>query len=76
MAGRGLLVVVAILCALACVPAALAGDPVQRPPVTWAPPGGRNFTPDLHRKITTIVIHATEGGSLIGNVSWLIDDKS
>jgi hypothetical protein len=72
--GKG--VIVAVLCALACVPSALAGDPVQRPPVTWAPPGGRNFTPALHRKITTIVIHATEGGSLVGNVSWLIDDKS
>ncbi|HVU76128.1 MAG TPA: N-acetylmuramoyl-L-alanine amidase [Gaiellaceae bacterium] len=71
---RGLLV--AICCALLCVPAALGSDPVQRPPVTWAPPGGRNFTPALHRKITTIVIHATEGGSLVGNVSWLIDDKS
>lgn len=76
MTGRGLLVV-AFLCALACAPSALASsDPVQRPPVTWAPPGGRNFTPDLHRRITTIVIHATDGGSLLGNVSWLIGDKS
>jgi hypothetical protein len=74
MVRPGLLV--ASLCALVCAPLALAASPVTRPPVTWAPPGGRNFTPALHRKITTIVIHATDGGSLTGNVSWLIDDKS
>jgi hypothetical protein len=66
----------AALCALLCAPLAVAANPVHRPPVTWAPPGGRNFTPALHRKITTIVIHVTDGGSLTGNVSWLIDDKS
>jgi hypothetical protein len=66
----------AFACALCCVPSALASGPVQRPPVTWAPPGGQNFTPALHRHITTIVIHVTDGGSLVGNVSWLIDDKS
>jgi hypothetical protein len=76
---RGLLI--ALLCTLVCVPFAHAADPgaadpVKRPPVTWAPPGGRNFTPALHRKITTIVIHVTDGGSLTGNVSWLIDQKS
>jgi hypothetical protein len=49
---------------------------VARPPVVWAPPGGRNFTPALHRKITTIVIHATDADSLPGTVSWLIDDVS
>lgn len=65
-----------VLCALLCAPLALAADPVARPPVTWAPPGGHNFTAALHRKITTIVIHVTDGGSLPGNVSWLIDDKS
>jgi N-acetyl-anhydromuramyl-L-alanine amidase AmpD len=49
----------------------------KRPPVTWSPVGsGANFTPALHRKITTIVIHATDGGSLIGNVSWLTNDKA
>jgi len=69
-------VLFAFLCALLCAPPALGANPVQRPPVTWAPPGGRNFTPALHRKITTIVIHVTDGGSLTGNVSWLIDDKS
>jgi hypothetical protein len=74
MVRRGLLF--AFLCALMCAPLALAANPVARPPVTWAPPGGRNFTPALHRKITTIVIHVTDGGSLTGNVSWLIDDKS
>jgi hypothetical protein len=45
--------------------------------VTWSPAGsGSNFTPTLHRKITTIVIHATDGGSLFGNVSWLTNDRS
>lgn len=43
----------------------------------WSPAGsGANFTPALHRKIDCIVIHATEGGSLIGNVSWLAGDTS
>ena len=74
MVRRGVLLIG--LCALVCAPLALAADPVQRPPVTWAPPGGRNFTPALHRKITPIVNHVTDGGSLTGNVSWLIDDKS
>lgn len=74
MVRRG--VISALLCAFLCVPVALGANPVARPPVTWAPPGGRNFTPALHRKITTIVIHVTDGGSLTGNVSWLIDDKS
>ncbi|HEY6962651.1 MAG TPA: N-acetylmuramoyl-L-alanine amidase [Gaiellaceae bacterium] len=50
---------------------------MKRPPVTWSPVGsGANFTPVVNRKITTIVIHATEGGSLIGNVSWLTNDKA
>jgi hypothetical protein len=50
---------------------------VQRPPVTWSAVGsGANFTPAVHRKITTIVIHVTDGGSLTGNVSWLTNDKS
>jgi hypothetical protein len=69
---RGLLIV--LLCALVGVPSALA---VSRPPVVWSPTGsGSNFTPALHRTIDRIVIHATEGGSLIGNVSWLAGDRS
>lgn len=63
-----------LVCALLGVPSALA---VTRPPVVWSPSGsGDNFTPALHRKIDRIVIHATEGGSLIGNVSWLAGDRS
>jgi hypothetical protein len=69
---RGLLT--ALLCALVGVPSALA---VSRPPVLWSPAGsGANFTPALHRTIDRIVIHATDGGSLIGNVSWLAGDRS
>jgi N-acetylmuramoyl-L-alanine amidase-like protein/Big-like domain-containing protein len=69
---RGLLTV--LLCALVGVPSALA---VNRPPVVWSPAGsGSNFTPALHRTIDRIVIHATDGGSLIGNVSWLAGDRS
>jgi hypothetical protein len=69
---RGLLLV--LCCALVSVPSALA---VVRPPVLWSPAGsGSNFTPALHRTIDRIVIHATEGGSLIGNVSWLAGDAS
>jgi hypothetical protein len=72
VARRGLLLVLA--CALVGVPSALA---VSRPPVVWSPAGsGSNFTPALHRKIDRIVIHVTEGGSLIGNVSWLAADRS
>jgi N-acetyl-anhydromuramyl-L-alanine amidase AmpD len=72
---RGLLF--ALLCALVCAPLAHAAERVQRPPVTWSPVGsGANFTPLVHRRITTIVIHVTDGGSLTGNVSWLTNDKS
>lgn len=63
-----------LCCALLGVPPALA---VSRPPVTWSQAGsGANFTPALHRQIDRIVIHATDGGSLIGNVSWLAGDRS
>jgi hypothetical protein len=73
---RGLIGAV-IAGALLCAAAAHAGSPVERPPVEWSPVGsGGNFTPVVHRKITTIVIHATDGGSLIGNVSWLTNDES
>ena len=73
---RGLITAV-LLGALVGAAAAHADSAVKRPPVEWSPIGsGGNFTPVLHRKITTIVIHATDGGSLIGNVSWLTNDKS
>jgi hypothetical protein len=63
-----------LLSALVGVPSALA---VGRPPVVWSPDGsGSNFTPALHRTIDRIVIHATDGGSLVGNVSWLAGDRS
>ena len=72
---RGL--ILCTLCALLGAPPAFAGDAVRRPPVTWSPAGsGSNFTPVVKRKITKIVIHATDGGSLIGNVSWLVNDQS
>jgi N-acetyl-anhydromuramyl-L-alanine amidase AmpD len=65
------------LCALLGAPTAAARSNVQRPPVTWSTAGsGSNFTAVPKRKITTIVIHATEGGSLLGNVSWLVNDES
>jgi N-acetyl-anhydromuramyl-L-alanine amidase AmpD len=69
---RGLLV--ALLCALVAAPAAAAGVPVQRPPVTIVRGDGSytnaSRTPSNHQ-ITTIVIHATDGGTLDGNVWWL-----
>ncbi len=68
-------IIVAVLGALACATLAHASDGVQRPPVQWAVPG-TNFTPVRHRRITTIVIHATDGGSLTGNVSWLTGTRS
>src|SRR4051812_5549539 len=73
---RGL-IVAAILGALLCAASAHAESTVKRPPVEWSPAGsGSNFTPVVHRKINQIVIHATDGGSLLGNVSWLTNDKS
>jgi N-acetyl-anhydromuramyl-L-alanine amidase AmpD len=69
---RGLLV--ALLCALVAAPAAAAGVPVKRPPVTIVRGDGSytkaSRTPRGHQ-ITTIVIHATDGGTLDGNVWWL-----
>ena len=53
---------------------AQAGDAVKRPPLTWVRGQGSyteaSRTPQSHT-ITTIVIHATDGGSLVGNVWWL-----
>ena len=73
MSRRGLIALV--LCALfAGAPAAHAAVDVQRPAVTWIRGDGSytkaSRTPRNH-SITTIVIHATDGGSLTGNVWWL-----
>jgi N-acetyl-anhydromuramyl-L-alanine amidase AmpD len=69
---KGLLA--ALLSALVAAPAAAAGVPVKRPPVTVVYGDGSytkaSRTPQGHQ-ITTIVIHATDGGTLDGNVWWL-----
>lgn len=60
--------------AVAGASAAYAGDAVKRPNVTWVRGDGSytkaSRTPKSHT-IDTIVIHATDGGSLVGNVWWL-----
>lgn len=72
MRSRGL--IAAIACALVCAATAAAGTDVRRPALTWVRGEGSYTnaarTPKSH-KITTIVIHATDGGSLAGNVWWL-----
>jgi N-acetyl-anhydromuramyl-L-alanine amidase AmpD len=70
---RGVILLL-LLCVAAGVPSARAGDVVKRPPLTWVR-GQGSYTnagrsPASHA-ITTIVIHATDGGSLLGNVWWL-----
>jgi N-acetyl-anhydromuramyl-L-alanine amidase AmpD len=54
--------------------AAQARDAVKRPSLTWVRGEGSyteaSRTPKSHT-ITTIVIHATDGGSMVGNVWWL-----
>jgi N-acetyl-anhydromuramyl-L-alanine amidase AmpD len=66
--------VLLILCALAGAATAPASDVVKRPALTWIRGDGSytkaDRTPQSHT-ITTIVIHATDGGSLLGNVWWL-----
>ena len=68
-----------LFCALLVAAAAHAGSPVARPPLTWIRWSGSytpaDRTPQSHR-ITTIVIHATDGGSLLGNVWWLSGSRS
>ena len=63
-----------LLCALAGASAAHAGDAVQRPGLTWIR-GSGSYTPASRtppgHQITTIVIHVTDGGSMLGNVWWL-----
>jgi N-acetyl-anhydromuramyl-L-alanine amidase AmpD len=63
-----------LLCALVGASVAHARDAVRRPALTWIR-GDGSYTkasraPEKHQ-ITTIVIHATDGGSLVGNVWWL-----
>ena len=62
----------AFLGVLAGAPLAHASELVKRPAVTWIR-GDGSFTKASRGKkqIRTIVIHATDGGSLIGNVWWL-----
>lgn len=67
--------------ALVCAPAALAApedaNPVQRPPLIQVH-GSGSYTPasrGLH-SIKYIIIHATDGGSLDGNVWWLSGSHS
>jgi len=69
---RGLFALFA--CALMCASSAAAGNNVKRPALTWVRGDGSytkaSRTPARHT-ITTIVIHATDGGTLGGNVWWL-----
>ena len=62
----------AFLGVLASAPLAHASKLVERPAVTWVR-GDGSFTKASRGKkqIRTIVIHATDGGSLLGNVWWL-----
>ena len=68
------LLLVLVVCALTASSAAVAGDPVARPPLTFVRGQGSYTeaarTPKSHT-IRAIVIHATDGGSMLGNVWWL-----
>jgi N-acetyl-anhydromuramyl-L-alanine amidase AmpD len=71
---RGL--ITALACAAACAlvgaSAAHAVSPVKRPALTWVRGDGSYTKASRGRQaITTIVIHATDGGTLGGNVWWL-----
>jgi N-acetyl-anhydromuramyl-L-alanine amidase AmpD len=59
---------------LACAVVAAPAAAVTRPTLTWVRGQGSyteaSRTPKAHT-ITTIVIHATDGGSLLGNIWWL-----
>jgi N-acetylmuramoyl-L-alanine amidase len=70
---RGL--ISSLLCAIfAGVPAAHAATSVERPAVTWVRGDGSYTKASRSAKshtIRTIVIHATDGGTLSGNVWWL-----
>lgn len=72
MVRRGL--IAALAGALLCAATAAASTDVRRPALTWMRGEGSYTkaarTPKSH-KVTTIVVHATDGGSLAGNVWWL-----
>ena len=72
MVRNGLLL--ALLCTLVGVPVVHASNSVRRPTLTWVRGEGSytkaSRSPNSHT-IDTIVIHATDGGSLVGNVWWL-----
>src|SRR4029077_8390786 len=63
-----------VVCALVGAQAAIAREIVRRPALTWIRGDGSytkaSRTPQAHT-IDTIVIHATDGGSMLGNVGWL-----
>jgi N-acetyl-anhydromuramyl-L-alanine amidase AmpD len=63
-----------LACALVGASAAHASDAVKRPALTWIR-GSGSYTPASRspegHQITRVVIHATDGGSMLGNVWWL-----
>jgi N-acetyl-anhydromuramyl-L-alanine amidase AmpD len=71
---RKAIVILSLVCALVGAHVARATDIVTRPALSWVRGEGSyteaSRTPKSHT-ITTIVIHATDGGSLVGNVWWL-----
>jgi N-acetyl-anhydromuramyl-L-alanine amidase AmpD len=71
---RGVVILLLVAGALVGASAAHARDAVKRPSLTWVRGPGSyteaGRTPKSHT-INTIVIHATDGGSLVGNVWWL-----
>jgi N-acetyl-anhydromuramyl-L-alanine amidase AmpD len=71
---RGVVILLLVAGAFVGASSAHAQDVVKRPNLTWVRGGGSyteaSRTPRSHT-IDTIVIHATDGGSLLGNVWWL-----
>jgi N-acetyl-anhydromuramyl-L-alanine amidase AmpD len=67
-------VLLLVLCAAVSAAAAPARDIVKRPALSWVHGEGSytkaSRSPESHT-IDTIVIHATDGGSMLGNVWWL-----
>jgi len=71
---KGVAILLLVAGALVGASTAHARDTVKRPNLTWVRGEGSyteaSRTPESHT-INTIVIHATDGGSLVGNVWWL-----
>ena len=67
-------VLLLVVCAVVGASAAWARDIVKRPALSWIRGDGSytkaSRSPKSHT-IDTIVIHATDGGSMLGNVWWL-----